>query len=140
MRRFECKKVEIIKALEQVDQLFIDGMGQLDVFEASLKGTTFLCEFPTIIRYIEHFSNGNSAGGRLKYLTNSDDNVTEYEFITKHLRIYAIQQPGRKIIICGGIKKKADSSDNIEKFRLVKKDFLNSIKTQKNDKGRNPKR
>lgn len=53
----------------------------------------------------------------------------EYEFISKHLRIYAIQQPGRKLIVFGGKKKDADSSDNIKKFRLVKSkyiDFLNS--------------
>jgi hypothetical protein len=140
MPKFESRRVESIKARELVEQLFIDGVGQLDSFEASLKRTTYVPEFPTILRYIQHFADGNSVGARMKYLKNVKDGVTEYEFITKHLRVYAIQQPGKKIIIYGGVKAKADSSDNIASFRSIKKEYLSSQKLQKHEKGRINKR
>jgi hypothetical protein len=56
------------------------------------------------------------------------DGVTEYEFISKHLRIYAIQQSGKKIVIYGGVKARADSSDNIAIFRSIKSEFLQFLK------------
>lgn len=128
MSKFETKRVEAIHAREEVEQLFIKGIGVLDEFYSSLKGTTYECEFDTMIRYIEHFANGNSVGKKMKYLKNTKDNIAEYEFISKHLRVYAIQQPGKKIILYSGFKKKADSSDNIYAFRLVKKDYLEFLK------------
>ncbi len=115
---FVTKEVTTIKAREKVEQLFINDVGQLDSFKKELKGTTFLSELTTILTYLQHFANGGSVGGRMKYLNNVKDGITEYEFITKHLRIYAIQQPGKKIIIYCGRKRKADSSDNIRSFRL----------------------
>lgn len=127
MSKFVTKVIPL-KARELVEQLCINGVGQLDSFKDSLKGKTFECEFPTILKYIEHFADGNSVGGRLKYLKGVKDGVTEYEFITKHLRVYAIQQPSRKIVIFGGIKRMADSSDNIAVFRRIKREYLDFLK------------
>jgi hypothetical protein len=66
----------------------------------------------------------------VKYLRGGDG-ATEFEFISKHLKIYAIQRPARKLIIYGGIKKAADSGDNIEMFRAIKKEYLFYIKQRK---------
>lgn len=131
MSKFECKVVEKIKAREVVEQLFIKGVGQMDAFENQLKGTTYKGEFIGLIAFIEHFANGGEPGKKVKYLKGVKDSVTEFEFISKHLRIYAIQQPGKKIILFGGIKDAPDSSDNIAVFRSIKKEFLNFLNQKK---------
>jgi hypothetical protein len=114
-----------------VEQLFIDEVGQLDALENALAGTTYSGEFKGIIAFIQHFANGGNPGKKVKYLKGIRDNVTEFEFISKHLRVYAIQQPDKKIILYGGFKKAADSSDNIAVFRSIKTQFLDYIKSKK---------
>lgn len=126
MSTFVTRSVEKIKAREVVEQLFIDGIGQLDALERELIGTTFGGEFIGLIAFIQHFANGGTPGKKVKYL-KGNEGATEFEFISKHLRIYAIQQPGKKIIIYGGFKKAADSSDNIAAFRAIKKEYLKSL-------------
>jgi hypothetical protein len=130
MTKFECEIVEAIKAKEVVEQLLIDGIAQLDLLEASLDGTTYGGEFESLLAFIQHFANGGNPGKKVKYL-KGNDGATEYEFISKHLRIYAIQQPNKKLIIYGGFKKAADSSDNIEVFRRIKRNYLNSLNPKK---------
>ena len=66
-------------------------------------------------------------GKKLKYL-KGNKGATELEFISKHLRIYAIQLPNKKLIIYGGFKKASDSSDNIAVFRRIKLEYLQSLK------------
>jgi hypothetical protein len=131
MSRFATRKVEVIKARELVEELLIDDIGQLDLFQEELAGTTYKSELNSLLRYIEHFANGFSVGNRVTYLKGVTDNITEYEFRSKHLRIYAVQQPGSKLIMFGGTKKKADSSDNIALFRSVKRNFFASLKSKK---------
>jgi hypothetical protein len=134
MSKFVTKKVEAIKARELVEQLYIDDVGQLDALENSLAGTTYNGEFIGLLAFIQHFANGGNPGKKVKYLKGKKD-ITEFEFISKHLRIYAIQEPGKKIIIYGGFKRAADSSDNIAIFRRILDSYLNS-KDQQNEKGK----
>lgn len=134
MSKFVTKVVETIKAKEVVEQLYIDDVAQLDALENELVGTTYIKEFGPLLSFIEHFANGGNPGKKIKYLKGVTDGITEYEFISKHLRIYAIQQPNKKIVLFGGIKDAADSSDNIAKFRNIKTQYINSLKNQ-NDKG-----
>jgi hypothetical protein len=131
MPSFVTRRVDSIKAREAVEQLFIDEVGQLDALENALAGTTYSGEFKGIIAFIQHFANGGNPGKKVKYLKGIRDNVTEFEFISKHLRVYAIQQPDKKIILYGGFKKAADSSDNIAVFRSIKTQFLDYIKSKK---------
>lgn len=130
MPRFATKTVREIKAKEEVEQLFVDEIGQLDRLENEIRGTTYVGEFASMLAKIQHFANGGNPGSIVKYL-KGHDGQTEYEFRSKHLRIFAIQLPSKKLIIHGGIKKKADSSDNISIFRSLKKQYINSLKVQK---------
>jgi hypothetical protein len=130
MRKFATKIIDSIKAREVVEQLYIDDIGQLDNLENQLIGTTYYSEFNSLITFIQHFANGGNPGKKVKYL-KGNSGPTEYEFISKHLRIYAIQHPGKKIILHGGFKKAADSSDNISKFRSIKKEYLNFLNLTK---------
>ena len=111
-------------------QLCIYGIGQLDLFERKLVGTTYSSEYKSLISFIQHFANGGDPGKKVKYL-KGNDGPTEFEFISKHLRIYAIQRPGRKLIIYAGLKKGSDSRDNIVVFRSIKNEYLNTLNQKK---------
>ena len=124
---FGTREVKEIRAREVVEQLCIDGVGQIDAFHDDLAGTTFQSELKTLLAYIEHFANGCSVGERMRILKNPTKGGIEFEFRSKHLRVYAMQRPGRKIVIFCGKKKKADSSDNIAAFRLLKQSFVKSL-------------
>src|SRR5580658_4262724 len=130
MSKFVTKVVEKIKAREVVEQLFIYDIGQLDLLEQSLTGTTYKGEFIGLIAFIQHFANGGTPGRKVKYL-KGNEGATEFEFISEHLRIYEIQQPGKKIIIYGGFKKVADFSDLIAVFRSIKKEYIGFLKSKK---------
>jgi hypothetical protein len=104
--------------------------GQLDLLEEQIVGTTYNGEFKGLISFIQHFANGGNPGRKVKYLRGGDGK-TEFVFISKHLRIYAIQRPAKKLIIYGGFKKAADSSDNIEVFRAIKREYLFFVKQMK---------
>lgn len=131
MPKFDTRLVREIKAREVVEELFVDNIGQLQIFENQLTGTTYECELADMLIFIQHFANGGSPGKKVKYLKNPIPGGTEFEFISKHLRLYAIQRPGKKIIVFGGTKKAADSSDNIKTFRLLKERYIESLKQAK---------
>jgi hypothetical protein len=131
MHKFTTEIVEEIKAKEIVEQLVINNIKVLEQFEKDLSGTTYSTELRSLLLYIQHLANGGSVGKKTKIIKGNKDSVMEYEFISKHLRVYAIQQPNKKIIIYGGVKRLADSSDNIAAFRLVKKEYLDFLKTIK---------
>jgi hypothetical protein len=130
MIKFTTRTVSEIKAHEVVEQLCIYGVGQLDRLEEQIIGTTYAGEFRGLISFIQHFANGGNPGRKVKYLRGGDG-ATEFEFISKHLRIYAIQRPARKLIIYGGFKKAANSSDNIKIFRTIKTEYLFFVKQKK---------
>jgi hypothetical protein len=131
MPKFEIRKVEEIKASEVVQELVVDGVGVFETLETQLSGTTFIKEIPSLKAYIQHLANGGNAGKKLKVLKGGKSNLTEYEFISPHLRLYGVQLPGRKILIFGGTKKKSDSSDNIGAFRNLLKQYLDSLTQMK---------
>ncbi|MBS1601823.1 MAG: hypothetical protein JST42_04085 [Bacteroidetes bacterium] len=133
MRIFATIRVEEIKARELVEQLVIDGVRQLESFEDSLAGSPYLSEFRVLIKYIEYLADGNSLPeSKFRHLKGAKDGIAEHEFKSKHLRIYAIQLPSRKIIIFGGHKKNQEA--DISKFRSTKALFLESLKIKKNEK------
>lgn len=127
MSRFDTRKVESVRAKELVEELVIDGVPQLYKFEKSLEGTTYKTELISLLSFVEHFANGGNPGKKVKYL-RANKGSTEFEFISKHLRIYAVQHPEKKIIIFCGKKMKADSSDNIKAFRNLKAEYEASLK------------
>ncbi|HWK03234.1 MAG TPA: hypothetical protein VNS58_06365 [Puia sp.] len=135
MSSFETIRVDLINAKERVDQLLIDGVKQLDVFEDKLIGTTYLSEYKTILKYIEHAANGNLLPKKkMRRLEGNADGITEFEFKSEHLRVYVIQQPSKKLVIFLGFKNSQDA--DIVSFRSLKKRFIDFIKSKENDKRR----
>ena len=129
MPKFAINRIETLKCLQEFDQLIIDGEGQLDVFEKDLYDTTYLSEFKTLLTYMEYLGNNRSLPKtKFRDVTPKGEKIKEYEFKSKHLRIYAIQKLNGKIIILGGYKTNQDK--DFIKFRALKKkyiDFLNYI-------------
>ena len=128
MPTFALKKVEIIRAKQELDELVVDGVGQLAAFEKllALKHKQYLSEFRTMLSYIEYAANGNTLPDtRFKDVTPSGATTKEYEFKSKHLRLYAIKQLNGKIIVLGGLKTKQE--EDFKRFRSLKEQYLNSL-------------
>ena len=127
MPKFATERIKTINCLQEFDQLIIDGAGQLDIFERDLSYTTYQSEFRTLLTYMEYLGNNKSLPKtKFKDVTPKGEKVKEYEFKSKHLRIYAIQKLNGKIIILGGYKTNQDK--DFIKFRSLKKLLLISLK------------
>lgn len=135
MPKFESEKIKAINAREIVDQLKVDDTLVLDAYEKSLVGTTYNGEYLTLLKYIEHAANGNSLPNtKMRKYGGNKDGVTEYEFKSKHLRVWAIQQPHKKIVVLGGFKNSQANDESA--FWALKKQFLESLKNVGNGQKR----
>lgn len=124
MSKFALHNIETIKGKQLFFQLEINGEKQLDIFENELIGTTYDGEFKTILTLMEFVANNRTLPkNKFRDITPKKEIVKEYEFKTKHLRIYTIHKPGGKIIVLGGFKNNQKSDINL--FRSIKKQFLN---------------
>ncbi len=127
MPKFVLKNIKSINGKQQFNQLVVDGNGQLDEFENDLKDTTYWSEFKTLLAYMDFVANNRTLPQtKFKDITPAKELVKEYEFKSKHLRIYAIHQPNGKIVILGGYKN--NQKNDINKFRSLKKQYLDSLK------------
>ena len=75
-----------------------------------------------VLQYIERDGNGKRVADKKKDITPGKARVKEYEYRTKHLRVYAIRQKDGKIIILGRYKNK--QKRDIRKFRQIKKQLI----------------
>lgn len=124
MSKFALHNIETIKGKQLFFQLEINGVKQLDAFENKLVGTTYDGEFNTALALMDFVANNRTLPKtKFRDITPKKENVKEYEFKTKHLRIYAIHKPGGKIIVLGGFKNNQKSDINL--FRSIKKQYLN---------------
>ncbi len=131
MSIFDLRKVEAIRARELVYELVVNQESVLDLFEKKLVGTTYATEYASILKYIEYAANGNSlpATKMRMYGRRGLGEVSEFEFKSKHLRVWAIQQPFGKIIVLGGFKNSQDKDQR--KFWELKQQYLTALKQQK---------
>lgn len=130
MPKFALSKVKTINAKQAVHELEIDGVKVLNAFENQLTGTSFQSEYKTLLTYIEYAANnGSLPATKFKDITPKGEVVKEYEFKSKHLRIYAIKASNGKIIVLCGLKKNQKS--DITSFRSIKKQFCNAINVGK---------
>ena len=76
---------------------------------------------------MEYLGNNKSLPKtKFRDVTPKGEKIKEYEFKSKHLRIYAIQKPMGKIIIPGGYK--TNQAKDFIKFRSLKRQLLISLK------------
>ena len=66
---------------------------------------------------------------KFRELKGGKGDVKEYEFKSKHLRVYAIHQKDGKIVVMGGYKNSQDK--DIVTFRALKKQYIESLNDKK---------
>jgi hypothetical protein len=100
--------------------------GQLTEFENELE-QRYRSELRQIYAVMEFDANMNHPPpGKLKELSGASDGVKEYEYRSKHLRIYCIKTPNGKTVILGGLK--SNQTKDLRKFRALKNQYLNTLK------------
>ncbi|UPK69703.1 hypothetical protein [Chitinophaga filiformis] len=124
---FELRQIEAIKSRQhKFYDLSINGVFQLAEFESNLENK-YQAELRTLLSIMDHCSNGGTLPKeKMRDITPRKQTVKEYEFKSKNLRIYAIQQPGSKVVIFCGYKNSQDS--DISQFRHLKRNFLDNLK------------
>lgn len=126
MSTFATEDIEYIKGIQVFSKLIVDGKAPYDTFVDNLE-ENYKSELAAIEYYMEAVSQLKSLPDtKFRELKGYKDNVKEYEFKSKHLRIYAIQQKNGKIIVMGGYKN--TQKKDINAFRTLKKQYLNSLK------------
>ena len=125
MVKYTLVRMEQIRGQQVFDKLVVDGVAPFDSFIDELE-ESFRSEVKSMYAYMDAVANLQSLP-KTKFHPYSDrkDGVREFEFKTKHLRVYAIEQKGGKIIILGG-KKTNQTKDQVE-FRRLKKGYIESL-------------
>lgn len=126
MRKLDLEKLTIVNGTHEFHQLTIDDTGQLDLFEKSLE-SKYLSEITTIKAYMDFVANNCPLPHtKFKDLTPDKELIKEYEFKSKHLRVYAVHVKtiGKIIVLCG---YKNNQKKDLVEFRSLKKQLLNSI-------------
>ena len=123
--KYTLVRMEQIRGQQVFDKLVVDGVAPFDSFINELE-ESFRSEVKSMYAYMDAVANLQSLP-KTKFHPYSDgkDGVREYEFKTKHLRVYAIEQKGGKIIVLGG-KKANQVKDQVE-FRRLKKGYIESL-------------
>jgi hypothetical protein len=131
MSKFALHLIKTIKGKQEFFQLSIHGVNTLDRFEHELsKSSSHLSEFRTMLTYMEYVANNKTLpDSKFKDITPKNEKFREYEFKSKHLRIYGIQKKNGKIIVLCGYKN--SQKENIKNFRLLKKALLEEFKIEK---------
>ncbi|MBO7635466.1 MAG: hypothetical protein J6S89_02700 [Paludibacteraceae bacterium] len=128
MSKFALIKIDAIKGKQEFVKLMVDGMCPFDDFENSLE-TMYSSELVGIYCYMQDVANLKTVPKEKFHFYDKnkkyEDGVREFEFKSKHLRVYGITMPNGKIIITGGTKAKQTSDQN--EFRRLKKLYLSSI-------------
>lgn len=108
MSNFALIEIEGIEGKQKFYKLEKDGICEFDVFYDKIKAQKrYYPELLTIIDKMDYVSNlGRLPKTKFRPLTPKKEQVKEYEFKTKHLRVYAIhEEKTGKVIISGGYKK-----------------------------------
>lgn len=125
MPNFALKKLEMINGSQDFFEMIIDGTSQFEQFISSVKtDDRYKSEIKTILAYMDFVANLKTLPmTKFKDITPAKADVKEYEFKSKHLRVYTFHLSGTgKIVTLWGFKK--NQKTDITKFRSLKTRFL----------------
>ncbi len=133
MPTFALEKIDAVRGQQQFDKLIVDGKCPFDEFVEGLE-EQYKGEMAGIYNHMQDVANLKKLPPKKFHFYDNDkkkkrkDGVREFEFKSKHLRVYGITKPGGKIIITGGTKakQKADQSE----FRRLKNLYLSSFTSE----------
>ena len=125
MKKFTLKEIEWIEARQSIYKLEIDNNCQFDMFEKEISyRKQYENELASIYSLIEDVAN-NKLLPKTKFrdiTITKKDNIKEYEFKSRNLRVYAIKSEEGKVIILGGYKN--NQKKDIKKFRRIKAEYI----------------
>ena len=130
MPTFALQKIEAIKGKQEFDKLIVDGKCPFDEFEKGLE-KQYVSELVGIYSNMQDVADLKTLPPTKFHFYDLDkkkknkDGVREFEFKSKHLRVYGITKPNGKIIITGGTKSKQKTDQN--EFRRLKNLYLTSL-------------
>lgn len=128
MTKFRLRKIEEIEGKQDIFKMEIDDICLFDKFEQEIERIgQYEQELCSIFSLIEDVSN-NKLLPKKKFrdLTNTKkDNIKEFEFKSKHLRVYAIKTKEGKVIIFGGYKN--NQGRDIKKLRKIKSRYKKAL-------------
>ena len=133
MPTFALQKIEAIKGRQQFDKLVVDGKCPFDEFEANLE-EQYKAEMAGIYHYMQDVADLKPVSDDKYHFYDKDkkqrrkDGVREFEFKSKHLRVYGITKPNGKIIITGGTKARQKVEQG--EFRRLKNLYLASLTSE----------
>ena len=122
MSNFVLEKIVEIDGRVSFYKLIKNGVCEFDEFQEEIKKDGNLSrELITVqARMLDVSNNKSLPQEKFRNITPKNDNITEYEIKTKHLRVYLFHEKHTgKIIISGG--KKTSQAKDIKHFRKVKK-------------------
>jgi len=130
MPKFALQNIEAIKGRQEFVKLVVDDMCPFDEFEGGLDGQ-YKAEMVGIYRYMQDVADLKTVPMDKFHFYDIDkkqrrkDGVREFEFKSKHLRVYGITKPNGKIIITGGTKARQKVEQG--EFRHLKNLYLASL-------------
>lgn len=125
MANFALKKIETISGEQDFFEMIIDGISQYEKFYSSVKtNDRYHSEIKTILAYMDFVANLRSLPNtKFRDITTAKADLKEYEFKSKHLRVYTFHLSGTgKVVTLWGFKK--NQKADIAKFRSIKNRFL----------------
>ena len=126
MTTFALCKIEAIQGQQEFDKLIINDRCPFDEFENTVK-SLYPSELISIYRCMQDVANLKSLPfAKFHFYDKGTNGIREFEFKSKHLRVYGITKPNGKIIITGGTKSKQKKDQN--EFRHIKDQYLASLK------------
>ena len=125
---FALQKIDAIKGKQEFDKLIVDDKCPFGEFEMNLEAQ-YKSELAGIYHYMQDVADLKTVP-RAKYhfYDEGKNGVREFEFKSKHLRVYGITKPNGKIVITGGTK--ANQKDDEVEFRRLKRLYLASLKIE----------
>ena len=125
MPTFAYKQITAVVGKQVFQKLVVDEVCQLDEFEAKLE-SQYKAELIGIYSTMNDVANLLSVPKtKFHFYDKAKGEYREFEFKSKHLRIYGITIPNGKLLIFGGTK--SNQRDDETKFRNIKKKYLDSL-------------
>lgn len=128
MSTFVLKKLEAVVGKQQFFELVVDDKSQFNDYCKAIKDNkqyySELLKIFTLMNMVSQLKMLPQT--KFKDITPNKESVKEYEFKSKHLRVYAFHmEKAGKIVAYGGYKN--TQKDDIPKFRSYKSRYLKSI-------------
>lgn len=128
MSTFVLKKLEAVVGKQQFFELIVDNSSQFNEYCQAIKDNkqyySELLKIFTLMNMVSQLKMLPQT--KFKDITPNKELVKEYEFKSKHLRVYAFHmEKTGKIVAYGGYKNTQE--DDIPKFRSYKSRYLKSL-------------